>query len=273
MCIYVYIYWALENAVCGSFCFCRSISFTERRCYLGSNFWGYLLIVGGYFFSSCLLIFGLRTYPWCLRKKRSHNNCKIIEPEILSEEEILEQEHRWSSILGKSSRYSDLELFDNKSAPMEESYSDLKNKLDETHRKLVQSEEECRGAIARAEKAEALLEAYTNNTNHVTFEELKGGDEDDAQIAASLEELPAYNNRKDKTGFKESDGEDEDDAQIDTSLEELRASNNNKNRIGFEELEGEDEDDAQTAASLEESEGEDIDDNQIAARFEELEEK
>ena len=142
-------------------------SFADERCSFDTNFYTYCFVVAGFFFSSCLLIFGLRTYPWCLRKRRSPTNCRIVEAKELTEEEILNESQRWSS--GRTQRPKSLEseeetieFYDESIKPETmESYRELKDKLDETNRKLLQSEQDYRKAIIRAKTAESLLETYS----------------------------------------------------------------------------------------------------------------
>ena len=183
-------------------------SFADERCSFDTNFYTYCFVVAGFFFSSCLLIFGLRTYPWCLRKRRSPTNCRIVEAKELTEEEILNESQRWSS--GRTQRPKSLEseeetieFYDESIKPETmESYRELKDKLDETNRKLLQSEQDYRKAIIRAKTAESLLETYSraksnasNSTSNnddgnqktpiVVFED---NDEDEEDATKPLEE-------------------------------------------------------------------------------------
>lgn len=183
-------------------------SFADERCSFDTNFYTYCFVVVGFFFSSCLLIFGLRTYPWCLRKRRSPTNCRVVEAKELTEEEILNESQRWSS--GRTQRPKSLEseeetieFYDESIKPETmESYQELKDKLDEINRKLLQSEQDYRKAIARAKTAESLLETYSrarsnasNSTSNnddgnqktpiVVFED---NDEDEEDATKPLEE-------------------------------------------------------------------------------------
>lgn len=136
--------------------------FSDSFCSFDVNFYSYCLVVVGFFFSSCLLIFGLRTYPWCFRHRRTPTNCPVVEAKELTEEEILQEYHRWRS--GSKSLESEeetIEFYDGTIKPETmKSYQELKHKLNETNLKLFRSREACRKAIARAEKAESLLETY-----------------------------------------------------------------------------------------------------------------
>ena len=155
---------------------CNSLS--ENRCFVGPSFWLDIFTLCGYFTASCFLIFGPRTYPWLLRKSRDPDNCKVIDPEILSEKEIQKPEEKWRTIvdpgeLAEAIREFELERGISQTdlitsgemtgnlIPLE-AYLTLKHELNGANQKLVQYEEECLQALNRAEKAEAKLREYTN---------------------------------------------------------------------------------------------------------------
>lgn len=74
------------------------------QCFLTSNFYVYLFVIGGFIFSSCLLFFGQRTYPWRLRKNRDPDNCGVVDAEIVSQKETQEQHAKWKTIVKKERR-------------------------------------------------------------------------------------------------------------------------------------------------------------------------
>lgn len=113
-----------------------------------------MFVVGGFFFSSCILIFGQRTYPWLLRKNRDPNNCKNVDPEVI----IIEEEDDY---------YEDEEINMNSSESSSDSfslgtYNKLENELMEAKQTLLESEEKLLVAIDRAEKAEAMVRAFNS---------------------------------------------------------------------------------------------------------------
>ncbi len=129
----------------------------DRNCFVDVSFFAYLFVIGGFFFSSNLLIFGLRTYPWCRRKNRDPSHCKVVEAEILSEDEILRQQEKWDALMNLDPEST---LYDDYSVRSETSHGKLRNELQNAQTNLERSEQERLEAIARAEKAEAMLRAY-----------------------------------------------------------------------------------------------------------------
>ncbi len=150
--------------------------FAGERCFVSRDFWVFLFVIGGFFFSSNLLIFGLRTYPWCCRKNRDPDHCKVVEAEVLSEEEIYQQEQKWDARRNKDPEsYINDDYFD-ESAHSETSYTTLKHQLQDAQRKLAQSDKDYAIAIARAERAEAMLKVFEQRKRESTvvkFEEPK----------------------------------------------------------------------------------------------------
>jgi len=147
--------------------------FAAQTCFVDVNFWVYIFVIGGFFFSSNLLIFGLRTYPWCCRKNRDPDHCKVVDAEVLSEEEIYIQQAKWDARRNKD---PESYLYDDGSVQSETSYSTLKEQLQDAQRKLAQCDKDRAMAIARAERAEAMLKVFEQRKRESTvvkFEEPK----------------------------------------------------------------------------------------------------
>jgi UPF0716 family protein affecting phage T7 exclusion len=126
------------------------VCFARGFCRVQNDFLEYVFAMGGFFFCSCGLIFGLRTYPWFLRKNRDPSRCKVVEAEIVHDYENDFDERQQQVQPSSLRRTPDI--------PTEE-YQQLKQELETIKLQLVQSQEELEDTKRRAEKAESLLRA------------------------------------------------------------------------------------------------------------------
>jgi len=160
------------------------------------GFWAHCFVMGGYFFCSCLILFGLRTYPWCKRKNRDPRYCKTIEAEIIDPETLIalsqaakgnEEEEEEAP---EYSRFVSIEAHQQ----LEEELADTKQKLsesmkalekandrpdigaarvDETKQKISQSLNELKETIARDNKTDTNTLVLANEVVDTVFELLK----------------------------------------------------------------------------------------------------
>ncbi|VEU40199.1 unnamed protein product [Pseudo-nitzschia multistriata] len=121
-CVYLLLYY-LGSVEC----------FTAGMCKPDLNFFSYLFTTGGFFFASCLLVFGFRTYPWFLRKNRDPANCKVVEADIVDEEGYDRSEHQEEQGGG---------------VPIE-AYRELEEELAETKRRMLRAERELQDYLAQ----------------------------------------------------------------------------------------------------------------------------
>ena len=140
-----------------------------------------------------------------MRKRRSPTNCRIVEAKELTEEEILHESQRWSS--GRTQKPKSLEseeetieFYDESIKPETmESYRELEDKLDETNRKLLQSEQDYRKAIIRAKTAESLLETYSRAKSNASNSTSNNNDNNDGNQKTPI------------VVFEDNDEDEEDD--------------------------------------------------------------
>jgi len=168
----------------------------QKMMTLSIGFWVHCFVMGGYFFCSCLILFGLRTYPWCKRKNRDPRYCKTIEAEIIDPETLLalsqaakgnEEEEEEAP---EYSRFVSIEAHQQ----LEEELADTKQKLsesmkalekangrpdigaanvDETKQKISQSLNELKETIARDNKTDTNTLVLANEVVDTVFELLK----------------------------------------------------------------------------------------------------
>jgi hypothetical protein len=155
------------------------------------------------------LVLGLRTYPVLLWRNRDPKHCRVVEAEIVSDEELIGappndggDQLRWQAVRDDKDDNENGENYGNEkendggndndndnsdcnncdaSNGSDENYGPKSgdertgvptkayNKLHETHRMLRRSEQKCKEALERAERAEGLLEAYASTRNHNSY--------------------------------------------------------------------------------------------------------
>lgn len=125
-----------------------SLSIARDECHLGIHFYLSCFSAGGLFTSSCLLIFGPRTYPWMLRKNRLPGNCRIVDAEVVQEIHGTDDD---VDVTSASFSIPSVSL---------DVYNKLHDKLEETKQALLEAEEKLAVATDRAERAEALMMSH-----------------------------------------------------------------------------------------------------------------